>query len=153
MGITTYNEGNGTEVFDGTTALGGVYTFNDIEITGTLNTNDRNLTVQLDITGIGTLQSAGGGPTEVITVGRNFTVGIFDDADENEVIFNTANDSAVSAHTFWDLTLSKTGGSVTFNGNLNVDNSMTVNAGAYDVSLYGGTTALWETLISITMVP
>ena len=140
LGITTYNEGNGTEVFDGTTDLGGVYTFNDIEITGILDTNERNLTVQLDITGTGTLQSTGGGPAEVITVGRNFTVATFDDADENEVIFNTANTSSISAQTFWDLTLSKAaGGNVTFNGDLDVDNSMTVNSNNYDVSLYGGT--------------
>jgi len=45
-------------------------------------------------------------------------------------------------YTFDNLTLSKTGGSVSFTGNTSVDNGMTVNGGAYDVSFTGGTNAI-----------
>ena len=139
LGITTYVHNSGTAVFDNPACIVAFdYTFYDINITGTLRTNDCNIIALRDIYGTGTLLAEAGGVPEVITVARHFTVAAFT-AEDSSVVFNNNTAADVSAHTFYNLTLSKTGGSVTFTGNTSVTNTMTVNAGAYNVSFTGGT--------------
>ena len=148
FGTGTFNPGTNTVTFDGTAnpqnLTSATVSFNNLTVNkgagslvlldgldvnsalsltaGTLNSNNQqiNLAGNWDNTGGGTFTEANG-----------------------TVVFDGGAVQTVSnAETFFNLTVSKTGGSLTFTGNLDVSNGMLVNAGAYDVALQGTTSTI-----------
>ena len=128
--------------------LGNVTALQSLTIlSGTLNTNNFNLTVGLNLTGAGALSALAGGAQDIITVGGNFSPTNFN-ANGCSVVFNTANAANVGSYTFFDVTINK-GAPVPVNatGAWTVTNTLTINA-ANEILNMAGNNFTFATLVN-----
>ena len=132
----------GNDFYDLTFNAGGAFgsdvtIANNLTVSGTLNVNDKNLTVGGDITGAGTLSASAGGLTDTIAIGGDWSITTFTSAN-SVVTFNGTGAQAFNpaGSSLYDLTVNATG-PVNLGGALDVDNDLTLTAGTLAAAANG----------------